>query len=165
MRAASDGDEGWRHPKNRMQQQEQDGIDTTSGTRCARRQLQPTVHTAKTHITRTRTHTHHTQTCTHMHTLNHTHYHSRLSHIYPTECTTAHTHIHNTTYTHTHTHTSHTPCTLLLYTQKDPTLHTYPNDGTNIQCASAVPTTVLSELSRTLHFAPQTAPRPSIFAP
>ena len=34
-----------------------------------------------------------------------------------------------------------------------------------IQCASAVPATVLSERSRTLHFAPQTAPGPSILHP
>ena len=34
-----------------------------------------------------------------------------------------------------------------------------------IQCASAVPTTVLSERSQTLHFASQSAPRPSILHP
>ena len=34
-----------------------------------------------------------------------------------------------------------------------------------IQCASAVPATVLSERSRTLHFAAQTAPGPSILHP
>ena len=34
-----------------------------------------------------------------------------------------------------------------------------------IQCASAVPTTMLSERSRTLHFAPQMAPGPSILHP